>query len=501
MRITSVRADSAMSNVLSQSMAQTLARLRDRLWTWLQDRERRFLIALLFLFFVRGVVWISIMPPLLGPDAPSHFSMVYNFATHLDPFWSVQKHYDKRTHTVRLQSQVPVIQFQTMTRRVFIPGSFWGLNELEIRSLPVHMGTDDAYPFLSTNTHPFFYYWFCSLWLRLFWVNDPLTQIFISRILSVLLGMIAVVLVYTAARELIPAAPQWARLITVFYAFHPMFTFVSSVVNLDAYCFPIMAFYYYSLLRWLRQPASGRNQLLAMLAHVMLITTKLNMYVVFAITGLALVFLLLREGRRAVRHVLWYLVPAVALAAFYITYPGFRANLLDSGQQLESYATKAQVIPWSKIPYGLLLHQILWSNQDSFWGAFGWHNVQYPDAIYNILFPYTYLCLAITLLGVVLRRGKLDNGLSLLTLALGMIAFILIIFALNVVAYHKAGDIYGLGRQMSPVWFPLAVCGTYGISLLLGKRLGEAYGTGVCLLMIALNLNGLIMLVIPRYYL
>lgn len=215
-----------------------------------------------------------------------------------------------------------------------------------------------------------------------------------ARLVSALLGALSIYLVARIALLTFPDAPAIAALATALAAFNPLAVFISSMVNNDVMVTLVGTLTAWLLLRvTLSQSAPRlRTFIFLGLALGLCVLSKNSSY---AIIVFALVLLLVLAGRRrwAMRDALAR-GAAVALPFLLLAGPYFVSNMVRYGRLVVDRNVTNPLLtqPTAVIGEGLSvalrdqwLPQVFVNAFRTFWGAFGWSNVQYPDWIYGLI--------------------------------------------------------------------------------------------------------------------
>ena len=461
-------------------------------WVWL----------LLFFFVIRGFIWALVVPPFQTPDEPTHFSHIYSFYIHGGSAWQTyNRHYDERTKLLRGLTQSGKMQFRPDHRRLFNIESLNGPDEEVITALPKDSEVDTvAYPYLATIQNPQVYYWLGGHLLRLLPTPNPLLQILATRMLGVLFGVISVFFCFLAARELFPGDTAWPALITIFYTFIPEFTYISSSTNINTWAYACGLFFFYGLLRWLCRPGDRSSVFWLAAALLVNIGSQFNNYFFYPLTVWAIMLVVLRDRRIPWRDVGWIMIPCVLVVIFYKTYPGSSEIFINSTDSFYYYRTIVRPVPWEDIKLLYYVRTLFWDNLMDLWGAFGWNETQYPPVIYDIFRRLMYWSMGLLLLAIAIP-GKRDFPKLALFVILSFIPiFFMGVYYTNIESLHTLGNMYGLGRHLFPIFFPISVCATVGLRGLFTDKFAQRLAYLLCLFMIIINLYGLIAIVIPRYY-
>jgi 4-amino-4-deoxy-L-arabinose transferase-like glycosyltransferase len=209
--------------------------------------KRRLLLALLILAFLRGLLYLAVMPPWQHYDEPTHFEYV-------------------RLIAERRALPQPGDYDLAMRREIAASmqvHSFWGDTPLP---LPLWSDTSPELG-ISELEHPPLYYSLLALPQMLIAQQSVETQLYLARFVSVLFYLLAVAATYGLTSELLPARRWLPLTVSCFVALLPPFTDLGSSVNNDVGVAAITTCLLWSSVRLLRRgPALGRVVVTLLLA-------------------------------------------------------------------------------------------------------------------------------------------------------------------------------------------------------------------------------------------
>ncbi len=189
---------------------------------------------LLLLTITRGIVYALVIPPWQTPDEPSHFAYVRFIA---------------QNRRLPLSEIIPVDEEVVTSIAHF---DFWTLRYHALR--PVSL--DDAQEFRVASRHPPLYYLLGALLLIPLTDQDVICQLYVLRLISVLVAALTVLVAFRATKMLFPGDPILPLTVSAFIAFLPMHSFMSASVNNDNLAELIGSLLIYLLLRIIRDGMS-----------------------------------------------------------------------------------------------------------------------------------------------------------------------------------------------------------------------------------------------------
>jgi hypothetical protein len=221
-----------------------------------------------------------------------------------------------------------------------------------------------------------------------------------ARLVTTLLSACMLLVLAAGARLLFQDNPNAALLATAIAAFNPQVLFMAGMVNNDIMISLMGSLLIYLLVRTslLSHPLAGSRRKHLLLAALTGLTLALCLWsknsglILIPLTGLALIYLARRHRWTLVELSLYGLV--VYAVTFIVAAPFYLLNMLRYGQWLVDRASESPLVlaPTSLISTGLAvslrdgwLPQIFINAFRTFWGTFGWGNVQMPDTVYTII--------------------------------------------------------------------------------------------------------------------
>jgi len=222
-------------------------------------------------------------------------------------------------------------------------------------------------------------------------IPTPLSRAFyLTRALSIVLGLITLIGIIGTARESFPQTPSIGLLMVAFVAFNPQFVFMTASVNNDNLVTALSTLGLWLILRWMRTPTRREGLILA-LVMALAALSKLSGLILYPTAFVALVILLwkrripLTAGIRL--GVIW--IGAWALIAGW----WFVRNRLLYGDWTGTNLMIAIIQPRLH-PYTLsVMLNEMEGLRISFWGLFGWFNVIAPQWLYPLMDALTMLSL------------------------------------------------------------------------------------------------------------
>ncbi len=267
--------------------------------------------------------------------------------------------------------------------------------------------------------------------------SGTILALHMARVVSALLSGLMILLIALATRRLFSDWPEAAILATALAAFNPQVLFMAAMVNNDVMVSLMGAAVVYSLIRMVnldedasRMPPFGLFAALGVVVALSL-WSKNSALILVPFTGLALVYLAWRQ-----HWPVWGFIWRGALTAMCtlaIAFPFYYSNYVRYGQWIVDRASQSPFIqaPTSVIGAGLAvslrdrwLPLIFINAFRTFWGTFGWGNVQMPDAIYTLIAVLSLVGVIGAVAGLRRTSAHLRDGLVLMVL-LGLVMLVL----------------------------------------------------------------------------
>ncbi|RME79983.1 MAG: hypothetical protein D6775_17200, partial [Caldilineae bacterium] len=305
---------------------------------------------ILVVYLLLGAFYALLTPLWQTPDEPAHFNYVRHMAETL---------------------QLPVLQ----------PGDYDQayLETIKARKFPAEMSVERI---RYEGHQPPLYY---ALVTPFYWLTEPSgirLQVWVLRLLGVVLGAGVVLLIWASCRRLCPSQPDLALAAAGFAAFLPMHVAMMAAVNNDTLAELLIAAGVFRLLGHLRDGPAGRGWFLTGLVVGLALLTKLQAYILVPLA--AGVWLWQAARIHMVGRERWRTALAVGLPALLLGLPWWARNMLVYGPGdpmglvrhdavvTGQPRTAAWILEQGLGAYGERLVSFTFR---SFWGVFGWLGV------------------------------------------------------------------------------------------------------------------------------
>jgi len=321
------------------------------------------------------------------------------------------------------------------------------------------------------------------------------SQLTLQRIMSALIGSLAALFTFLAAREILPRPRIFAVAAGLLVAYQPMFTFISGAVNNDVGINAAAAATVFMLMRMLRRGASpgllcGLGVLLGLLPVI-----KGTGYELYPIAAIAAIGALLRfRDRRALVSVGLLVLSGLAVQVVWSQLaPSFGHTTFTTPGGGAPTSASALSTPGLYISYvwQIFLPRLPLMNDhfvqtwpffniyvERAWASFGWYTIQFPRYVYGLI--VLAMAGAIVLGVVAIRREwpwvrtRLWELLVLALLPLAVIAGVESAFA----TLQPRPILAEMGRYLFPAISALSILAV-GAAVGVGRRRAVSLVTGV----------------------
>jgi 4-amino-4-deoxy-L-arabinose transferase-like glycosyltransferase len=320
--------------------------------------------------------------------------------------------------------------------------------------------------------------------------------VYLMRFLSILVGLGTLTLIWLAAREAWPDAPEPALLALGFAALLPGFTFTSATVTNDTMAALTGAGVLYLLLRAFRRGLDLRLAALTGLVLGLGLLSKRSLLVFIPLMLLAFLLAPTKKGRIRLASISAGLATTLLIGVW-----PFISNVVEYGDPFATAVTRAAKgdisSPLADMPFFWWDRGYVGGLLDSLWGVFGLRNVALPGAVYLV---YYLLLLAGVVFSIYYLRRATGSGRRIVLI---LAATLTLIYA--GVAYQNTQFWAVQGRLLLPGLAALSLLIGLGLYTVLTMTLKSSRArhvaiTMLLLLLLALNIYALAGRLIPAYY-
>lgn len=338
--------------------------------------------------------------------------------------------------------------------------------------------------------------------------GGTLARLYALRLVSVLLGVVAVWLVYLIARQAFPGDAFMRIGMPAFVALQPQFSFEAAIVNHDILVIVLFSLVGYLVQRGIREGFSRRASLVIGLVIATGLWTKVSFGLVLPMVGVGLLFAAWDERRRDARWLgpivsrvsLTMVLPVVLVLPWFVrsyrlygdpTGAQRLREIPEYGEQARSYAE-------------MLTSAVFWQGRlEDFWGNYGWRQVPFDPAMYQLIWMAWGAALlglmALVVRSVLGRRAgwpPMLNHYQARTVTLWAVAVVSVMFGVLYVGTIQ----FTQSRFAFPAMPGFALLSLLGWAVWAPSRL-RPFGLAVMVsLLIVMNLLVAIRFLVPYYY-
>lgn len=499
---------------------------------FLQENHYRLLFWLIAgVFVLKGVILSLLFPAFQQPDEPIHYATVQQWAESektdalkkesgqswtIDPNNILSYHLTEETVNTASTVQFDEVKFQKENKIGFSSTSV-GPKENYILSSRWKQYTDHQ----SSNTSRTnsFYYWIGARFDSTLSNNDIFTRLLASRLLSVILGLLTVLLTYQIAQN-IGLSKQASLLIMATTAFQPMLATTAAQVNIDiALIFSFSLFL--SIAIWiLKDGLTWKNTALAIGASILGAASKGPGLVLFIILYPLLAWGIYQKWQWSLRKFITSLIIATLVIAGLgaLLIPKSYLQDITNTRSLSKFDSPLESI--SAYLDKTLRQGELRDTSLSYWGNFGWLDTPIQNWILTLIVLIEIIGFTSVLLYLFLpllhhRWPKFlapwKNSPSWLPERKYLILFLGMIIALQLtIRFYdwRIFDTHGQiligqpGRYFLPNIISHLLLVVIGLGILLRTQSRFLLALkGLALGMILLQFHAIINIILPRYYL
>lgn len=381
---------------------------------------------LLFFTFIKGIVWLGIVPLWHFPDEQAHFAQVQNYAEFGKSYYRANG--KSTSEEIVISEELLGTLRDERGRNLFTfhpehnlsyTDSFIGEYELKIRNLPDE--SRKKMVIREATSYPPFYYFLASRFYYLAKPFDLFTRVFITRLFSVLVTGAVVWLSYKIG-ELLFKNSFLAFVLAFLVSFQPMFTFVQSGISSDVlFNFFFTFFIWGSLLVF--QEINFKSVFILIASLIVGLLTKQQMLIALLLLPLVLGILMQQKLRSFKKKSFSKKTIIITLVSFLLILLGLKYGEVF---RISGFIKAGKDSTLRNL--GLIEH-LIWTGRHTiaevlpwYWGVFKWLGVVLPRWVNRIqmrILALTAIGLFIWLLKILKNRKirKIDWQVDFLVLA------------------------------------------------------------------------------------
>ena len=449
---------------------------------------------LVALALVRGLLYATLTPPWQAPDETAHFEYAHLLAryrrplTFADASAELEREIIHSLYGYRAWDYIFRDAPSDVPARLADAPFFWRSRTLTRFSLAYVPYALAVAPFLDQAVE---------------------TQLYVMRLVSVLLAAPVIVLTFMTARLVEPGAPALAMGAALLVLFLPQHTYIMATVSDGNLAELLASVAVYQVAFMLQAGFTWRRAGLSVLCGSLAILTKATAYYLVPLSMIVGLEGLLRWGRSTALGRGWgrrrsALVALVALSAILLLLLRLLVlSIPPASNSLQSILFSLRQPPAivshavGMAAEGSLWHALQWTF-NSFWSTFGWMSLPLPNQWYPMIgaaCALSGLGWVASLRGRRFTAGALSNYAYMALAAALPIAVLIGFFTLSPVGIHAYQ-----GRYLFAGLVPLAVVLVRGWLSLVPARHSTQMLAVMTLGLVLLDASALLLVLVPFYY-
>lgn len=352
-------------------------------------RQKKIILLLLLVTFIKQITWASLVPLWHFPDEQAHFGQIaflaevgrMPYADEMDLTEEIRKS-EELLGTERDQLGINKFTYHPQYR-IQYSDTTTGLDEKNIQNLALDPKGRFMVKQESSRYKPLYYQSLAFIY-RLLYFQDLFVRVFVIRILQIIFSIGTVFIAWKIGMLLFPRVSFLAITLAMFASFQPMFSFVAAGINSDNIGNFAFTLYLLIALRFLKTPSSIQwfKSLNLFLVTVLAVYFKLQFLIVVPLTVLVFLYAMFKSFKslKGKTFSLISFLPGVAIVALFLikfqiapsaVFYRFLNNfhLMVFFDYLKNYAfihLYREVLPW-------------------YWGIYDWLGVTYPRPVHRII--------------------------------------------------------------------------------------------------------------------
>lgn len=414
---------------------------------------------LIAISFLNKVLFSLIIPIWHTPDEQAHFAQVAYFAE-FDRMPSGPSDLNNEIYTSEvllgtLRDERGNNNFTYHPEyNIEYTNSYLGLYEKQIIEIPL----EDRKEIVGQEAarYPPLYYLITAFFYKLFYSSSLIDRVFASRIVSIVLGVLLVIVSLLISKQLFPKNNLLQMSLVVLVGFHPMLNFVSVGVTSDAM---LNLLYALGILLCLFIIKNGLNRIYLIYFTVILLLLYLTkpQFVLFIPTFFLAVALSFINRKNLSKKILtFFLIAGLVMGIIFY----FGSKNPDFYEMIQKFYNQDFFPGKSKQAIGIVdftkmtVYKTLHETVPWYWGVYKWLSVVLPIEVLRII----NRLLLIIFIGVgiklfqILKRKRTIEDLMFIFLILSSITYSLGIFYYDYLKFSSANFSFGLqGRYFFPM--------------------------------------------------
>ncbi len=338
---------------------------------------------------------------------------------------------------------------------------------------------------------------------------DIVTQLYVLRLTSVLLGVSVVVLAYFVAREVFSSDSLVTRTVPAFLLFMPMYSFIAGSYTNELMSDFAAALWLYVMVVILKRGGSALRGTALLITLAMAYLSKRSGLFLIPLTAIFVPFLVSR-GKGLGRAVTISLlgtggVALLVLIVASLPQEGLRYALLDRyfWNGLGAFLRTFGAHDYFSYAYLSLLVKYFQITFESFWGVFGWMNIRL-DEIWYWAIGSLGLTATLGLVLIILPRPEERNSLAASQRSVLLLCMVAIVFAIAPVIVQYSSEFnpraVPQGRYLFPVVIPVSLLMVVGLRRVTPRALASVFPSLLIAFMFLFDTASLALYIYPFYY-
>lgn len=421
--------------------------------------------AILIVVMIKGLIWISVIPPLQNPDEPAHLEYIQ----YIGETGTIPIQTDELTLSHEITIFANSVHLNDIARN---PDAKYQLDE-EIYNL-LHEKRHDYKIRESTGSHfasgyPPGYYFLAALVYKAFYFQDIFVRFYAIRILSLILSLVAVTLAYLIGKKMEPNSKLLASVLAITTGMHPMFSMTSASVNNDVF----MEVMSVGTFLWILHAIQRTDRNMMILGGVLVGVGLLIKPQMVFINGMLLLILLVVYCKKyslkmVFRNALYVAVPAIVVYLPWALFSFTQYHSLTGGTGPQPVGELPSEASWYLTNGIFDVERMLGLWVKMYWANFGWLDTNFPSqSLYFSLAAIMVVGLIGAVYGVINKMENYKIVSMSLIFSLGNIAFLYLVEFLYFKEFHNT---MLQGRYLLTALVPINIVIIYGFRYIFPAR-------------------------------
>lgn len=474
-------------------------------------KSHKLLLILLFVFLVKQLLFVAILPIFQGPDEPAHYSTIQYYAetkaekelvNNQQTKISTSEGFDFSEELAKTKdlTEAEKISFHSSATQSFSNTSN-GQAEEEIKNSHWKKYIEKNKPSIVSGVPG--YYFIPSLIEKALSNFSIFTRFFSIRLFSIVLGLLIILLSYLSARK-IGFDEKISLLLATIIAFQPMFSQSSAIINYDVMLFFAFTLFIFGVVWSLEDGLNWKNSTIMLFATALGLITKAPAVVL----ALMLFVLAIYFSKKYFKIRTAYFIGGTIIATLVVILiletvaPGNYLNMLVQ----KNYSHFNSFFQSLSEYFSITSNRWDWS-EISYWGNFGWLDTRISSWIVDVA-HWIEIAGILGIAAYFIFPKKIPAFLPEKKFVIFLIGiFIYLQIAIRFADWNFFDtngkiEIGTYGRYFLPVIFAQFSLITIGIGMLARKySVWKNILKVLALSMIMLWLYAVLIIIIPRYYL